>query len=115
MQERDLGSMGETLFMQLCATVGLICNSSSKDSAGWDFIVDFPTQFATHPMIDKSASPIECKVQVKATDGSSKKVQITLSNMMRLCRSKLPAFFFFIEYNGENNPQAVYIRHVDKT
>ncbi|MCL5521156.1 hypothetical protein M5Y73_23350 [Citrobacter cronae] len=114
MQERDLGSMGETLFMQLCATVGLICNSSSKDSAGWDFIVDFPTQFATHPMIDKSASPIECKVQVKATDGSSKKVQITLSNMMRLCRSKLPAFFFFIEYNGENNPQAVYIRHVDK-
>lgn len=113
-QERDLGSMGETLFMQLCATVGLICNSSSKDSAGWDFIVDFPTQFSTHPMMDKSASPIECKVQVKATDGSSKKVQITLSNMMRLCRSKLPAFFFFIEYNGENVPQAVYIRHVDK-
>lgn len=114
MQNRDLGSMGETLFMQLCASVGLIFNSSSKDSAGWDFIVDFPTQFSTHPMIDKSASPIECKVQVKATDGSSKKVQITLSNMMRLCRSKLPAFFFFVEYNGKNAPQAVYIRHVDK-
>lgn len=113
-QERDLGSMGETLFMQLCATVGLICNSSSKDSAGWDFIVDFPTQFQTHPMNDKSASPIECKVQVKATDGSARKVQITLSNMMRLCRSKLPAFFFFIEYNGGSIPQAVYIRHVDK-
>lgn len=114
MQERDLGSMGEALFMQLCATVGLICNASSKDSAGWDFIVDFPTQLLTHPINDRSASPIECKVQVKATDGSTKKVQITLSNMMRLCRSKLPAFFFFIEYNGENIPKAVYIRHVDK-
>lgn len=113
-QERDLGGMGETLFMQLCATVGLIYNSSSKDSAGWDFIVDFPTQFQTYPMNDKSASPIECKVQVKATDGSARKVQITLSNMMRLCCSKLPAFFLFIEYNGENIPQAVYIRHVDK-
>lgn len=100
--------------MQLCASVGLIYNPSLKDSAGWDFIVDFPTQFSTHPMIDKSASPIECKIQVKATDGTSKKVQITLSNMMRLCGSKLPAFFFFIEYNKSNTPQAVYVRHFDK-
>lgn len=114
MQERDLGSMGEALFMQLCAATGLICNPSAKDSAGWDFIVDFPSHFSSHLLIDKCPPPVECKVQVKATDGSAKKVQITLSNMMRLCSSKLPAFIFFIEYDGNSTPQAAYIRHIDK-
>lgn len=109
-----LGSMGESSFQHLCAVGGLVCNKSSQDTTGWDYIVEFPYDLNNAPLADKAEAPIECKIQVKATDGSSKKVQIELSNLMRLCTYPQPAFIFFIEYDGSENPQNGYLLHIDK-
>ncbi|MBH5371554.1 hypothetical protein [Bradyrhizobium glycinis] len=44
--ERDLeseriGLVGEQQFQLFCAQAGLICNKSTVDVMGWDFIVEF--------------------------------------------------------------------------
>ncbi len=115
MDERNLGNLGEGYFNKLCNGIGLICNDSqSHDAAGWDFIVSFPHHPNAEVLADNAPPLIECKVQVKATDGLSKKVQITLSNLMKLCTSHLPAFIFFAEFNGHEDPDDVYLVHVDE-
>jgi len=109
---RDLGTMGESTFSLWCANAGLIANGSKIDKTGWDFYVEFPvsdekTLFSIHD------SSLECKVQVKATDKTEKKVQITLSNLKRLVTAPIPCFFTFLEFNGESEVKKAYVRHVD--
>jgi hypothetical protein len=38
----ELGDAGESKFKLLCSQAKLVCNKSSRDLTGWDFIVDFP-------------------------------------------------------------------------
>mgnify|MGYP000156224688 CR=1 FL=1 len=38
---RDLGTMGETVFENICAQAGIACNGSKIDRTGWDYIVEF--------------------------------------------------------------------------
>lgn len=108
---RDLGTMSESHFKALCAEVGLISNGSQIDKTGWDFLVEFPFNKLVSTDVHRSAS--ECKVQVKATDGNKKKVQVTLSNLRRLATAQLPTFFVFMEYEKKGLPQKIYILHVD--
>lgn len=111
---RNLGKLGENAFSSLCAAVGLISNPSNEDSSGWDFIVDFPQLIDSSVYADKSPAPIECKVQVKASDKLDKKIQIPLSNLMRLCQSPLPTFIFFLEFNNKEVAECGYLFHFDK-
>lgn len=111
--DRYLGNMGENDFARLCAAGGLSCNKSSQDVTGWDFIVEFPFHLNTAPLADKAASPIECKVQVKATDGLNRKVQIEISNLMRICKYPGPAFVILLEYDKKELPQRAYLFHID--
>ncbi|MEK8020437.1 MAG: hypothetical protein VSS75_026515, partial [Candidatus Parabeggiatoa sp.] len=111
---RDLGEMGESTFKLWCSSVGLVANASQIDKTGWDFWVEFP--FSSDELIpqDMQLAPIECKVQVKATDGQRKKLQITVSNLKRLIRVQMPSFYCFIEYDGKNVAQSAYLVHVGK-
>lgn len=109
---RDLGQLGESTFAMWCAQVGLIANGSAIDKTGWDYYVEFPisSNITTHEL-HKSA--FECKVQVKATDKRDRKLAITVSNLRRMATVQMPAFYVFLEFDGKNEVQNVFILHID--
>ncbi len=110
---RDLGTMGESTFSLWCAEAGLVHNGSKIDKTGWDFYVEFP--FAGNCNADQLHAPaIECKVQVKASDKRDRKLSIKLSNLRRLITAQMPAFFVFIEFDGESCAKRAYLRHIDQ-
>jgi hypothetical protein len=111
---RNIGRMGEYIFGFWCACVGLTANISIVDETGWDFFVEFPCDSSRVSPRDMLPTPIECKIQVKSTDGTTKERGITLSNLERLIKAQIPAFFCFIEFDGKNEAQAVYLVHVGK-
>lgn len=111
---RDIGTMAECHFGSWCSSMGVTANSSNIDRTGWDYFVEFPLIFNGSVPRDLLPPPIECKVQVKATDSRDRKENITLSNMLRLIKSPIPAFFCLIEYDGKNEPQSVFLVHVGK-
>ena len=111
----DLGNLGESELERWCHSTDLIINKSLiSDKAGWDHIIDFPSD------IDLSqgevhASAYQCKVQVKATQTKDKKVQIKLSNLRRMVTDPIPNFILFLEYNKGYELETAYLRYVDKT
>ncbi|GAB1542864.1 hypothetical protein NUACC21_55380 [Scytonema sp. NUACC21] len=114
MQDRDLGPLGETEFKRLCHTAGLTVHKSEMDRTGWDFLVEFPCKQNNRFPQDLLLAPLECKIQVKSTDKKRKRGSITLSNLDRLVKAPMPVFFCFIEFDGEDMAQAVYLVHVGK-
>ena len=114
MLKRNLGKMGESFFENMCASCGIISNKSTEDYAGWDYTLDFPDEYQSIPLADKSSGSIECKIQIKSTDKLTKRLQIKLSNMLRFCKSEVPAFILFLEYNGMAFPQNAYLVHIDR-
>ncbi len=111
---RDLGKMGESAFSHLCASAGLTANSSDVDKTGWDFLVEFnfPIESKVEVFSLHSAAP-ECKVQIKSTDDRKRKISVKLSNLKRLATTPSPAFFAFFEFNGEEDPQDLFVVHLD--
>ncbi|ATJ81433.1 hypothetical protein ACFPTY_00515 [Halomonas beimenensis] len=92
----------------------MVANKSLVDKMGWDFIVEFPFVPGCS-LIDVHKSAAECKVQVKATRGRSKKIDISLSNLRRLATTPSPAFYVFIEFDGKEEAQRIYVLHVDES
>jgi len=111
---RDLGLMGESAFSLWCNSVGLVANGSKIDKTGWDFFVEFPINPESDIPSDMLPAPLECKVQVKATDQKKRKTQITISNLHRLVKAPVPTFICFIEFEGKNEAQAAFLVHIDK-
>jgi len=111
---RKIDRMGETIFKYWCDSVGLTANSSIVDERGWDFFVEFPCDSSSVLPRDLLPTPIECKIQVKSTDFKTKKEGIKVSNLERLIKAQMPVFFCFIEFDGKNEAQAVYLVHVGK-
>lgn len=112
---RDLGIMGESTFSLLCSSAGLIANGSQIDKTGWDYFVEFPIKSDLNQPFDLSPPPVECKVQVKATDDKKRnKISISLSNMYRLVKAQMPAFFCIIAFSGKDTAQSLYLIHVGK-
>ena len=112
---RDLGAMGEDTFSFLCNSIGLIANGSKIDKTGWDFFVEFPENQKNQIPADMEPAPLECRIQVKSTDKKERKVQINLKNMNRLVKAPMPSFICLIEFHGQNDPQAIYLTHIDKS
>lgn len=111
---RDLGLMGENIFSYWCAEVGLVANGSKIDKTGWDFFVEFP--FSSDGKESEIHTPaLECKIQVKATDKTDRKLPISLSNLRRLITAQMPSFFIFIEFDGTNSAQRAFLVHVDES
>lgn len=111
---KDLGQMGESTFNLWCAQAGLTANGSKVDKTGWDFFVEFP--FAERVAPSQIHAPaLECKVQVKATDKTDRKLSIKLSNLRRLITAPMPAFFVFIEFDRKDVAQRAFLVHVDES
>ena len=113
---RNLGRLGESVFSQWCASAGLRSNVSNVDETGWDFLVEF--DFHSKDTLEFSfvhEAAFECKVQVKATDKKDRKLAIKLSNLKRLATAPMPAFFVFIEFDGKESAQRVFLVHVDES
>ncbi len=106
--------MGESTFSLWCGQEGLTANGSRLDRTGWDFIVEFPFAGSTDPT-QLHAPAIECKIQVKATDKTDRKLPIKLSNLRRLITAPMPAFFVFIEFDGRDVAQRAFLVHVDES
>lgn len=107
--------MGESIFAQWCAAQGIKANSSKVDKTGWDFLIEFGFQ----PLSQSDPSMIhvgayECKVQVKSTDSQERQCSVKLSNLRRMVTAGMPCFFLFIEFDGLENAQRAYLRHVDE-
>ncbi|HGP4154014.1 TPA: hypothetical protein ACLMQJ_002215 [Yersinia enterocolitica] len=111
---RDIGTMGESYFKLICASVGLTANSSEIDKTGWDFMIEFPLEYNSESNADLIPSPIECRIQIKSTDNSSRKIQIKLSNLLMLAKSHTPSFIYFIEFDKKETPQNTFLLHLDK-
>ncbi|MEA5550722.1 hypothetical protein VB713_06990 [Anabaena cylindrica UHCC 0172] len=117
MQDTNLGSLGENKFEGLCLQVkGLTVHKSQSqmDRTGWDFFIEFPWKQDNLSPQDMLPEPLECKIQVKSTNEQRRKESITLSNLHRLIKAKMPAFYCFIEFDGKSEPQAIYLVHVDR-
>lgn len=110
---RDLGDLGELVLQTWCANIGITANKPTKDKYGWDFYLEFPLQIdITTECVHKV--PTECKVQVKATDKSHRKLAIELSNLHRLVTSPHPVFYLFLEFDGHSAPKKAFLLHLDK-
>jgi hypothetical protein len=111
---RDVGRMGESSFETLCRDVGITYNPVKVDETGWDYLLELPFDIKPDIPIDEQGAAIECKVQVKATDGRKKTCGIKLSNHQRLATTLTPSFYIFFEFDGKTFPQSGYIVHVDE-
>src|SRR5580704_7974872 len=96
----QLGQKGEHRFREICSDAELICNPSSYDRTGWDFIVEFPFDPPEHPStLDKRRSPISCHVQVKTIWDHTSEVRMRLSSAERLAKEPKPAFVYVLRVN----------------
>lgn len=106
--------MGESVFNLWCANSGLVANGSKVDKTGWDFIVE-DAYLPSLAGLEAHLPGLECKVQVKSTDDTKRKIQIKLSNLRRLATSHTPSFIIFIEFDGKSSAQRAYLVHIDNT
>jgi hypothetical protein len=112
---RDLGRMGENVFSFWCSSEGMTANPSNVDKEGWDFLVEFEDNKGEHGLFsDIHEAAFTSKVQVKASDSQDRKLAIKLSNLHRLATAPMPAFYVFIEFDGKDSAQKVFVRHVDE-
>jgi hypothetical protein len=108
--------MGEADLIRWAIQVGIVANPSIRDKRGWDFILEFPTTSITAGLpFDRLPVPVQCLVQVKATDRRGVSWPMKLSNWKRLVDTPLPAFFLFLEYDGLLECQRAYLVHVGET
>jgi hypothetical protein len=114
----NLGQLGESQLLRWAAEVGLIANrSQNNDSAGWDFLIEWPN--ATDPNTvtvgSQSDGFIQALVQVKATFKADTKTDVKLTNWQRICRTPLPAFLLLFRFEeGTANLRSASLVHVDE-
>lgn len=104
--------MGESQLVSWCAQRGISANKAHPDRTGWDFLVEYPADADDTVALDKQPAPIQCLVQVKATDGTSGRCNVKLTNWWRLVKTPLPAFFLVFEFDGHDTCQRAYCIHV---
>lgn len=114
MSNYNVGDLGESKFAELCAQGNMTYNKSQMDRMGWDYLIEFKKKENENRTADNSDPQIECKVQVKSSNGDSKKVKISLSNLLNMVQYTNPAFIFYIEYDKALEPSNAYLRHIDK-
>lgn len=109
----ELGEKGEARFREICADAKIICNPSSRDRTGWDFLVEFPfTEPTIDETFDKRTSPISCHFQVKTVWTSSGRIKLRLSSAERLAKEPKPSFIYVFEVNNDLAFVDAYLIHV---
>jgi hypothetical protein len=113
---KKVGKRGEKAFADWCAQADLTAHPPDDDCFGWDYLVEFPGSIVGHRngLADSAPAPIECRVQVKATNGTERSEPIKLSHMLRLSKLQMPVFFCFLQYDGKRSPVRAYVVHLGK-
>jgi hypothetical protein len=106
-----LGAKGESRFQEICEDAGLICNKSTRDRAGWDFIVEFQFEDAEGGSLDSRAVPLSCHVQVKTLLTRTDRFKVRLSAAERLAKELKPAFLYVFKVDGTQFT-AAYLIHI---
>ncbi|MCE9650733.1 MAG: hypothetical protein K8R18_14020 [Parvibaculum sp.] len=113
MNSDELGEKGESRFREICADAGLVCNPSTRDRSGWDFIVEFgirkEDKFNT---LDKRASPISAHVQVKTMWASGDKFSMRLSSAELLAKEPKPSFVYILKVSDALEFTEAYLLHM---
>ena len=110
MDSDDLGQKGQAKFQELCADASLICNPSTYDRAGWDFIVEFRYE-GPGPLENRSAPP-SCQVQVKTILDKNDTIQLRLSSAERLAKELRPSFIYVLKIGEDLNPTSAFLIHI---
>ncbi len=103
-------SVAERLFALRCSEASVSCNrSSEQDDGGWDYIVQYPVDLADQRPRDEQPTGSTAFVQVKSTGKPPYRVQLKLSNALRMAKEHLPFFLVLIEVSG--NVRKILARH----
>lgn len=90
-ESERIGLIGESQFQLLCAQSGLICNKSTVDVMGWDFVVEFPAERAGDGVTLDQRQARAVRVQLKSTVGrKNSRVRLSLSSVDRLAEGCTP-------------------------
>jgi hypothetical protein len=110
----ELGRKGEAHFRLVCADVGLICNPSTEDRRGWDFIVEFPFDLnAGNVSLDKRLTPISSHIQVKTIYTRNDRVRLRLTAAEWLAKETKPSFIYVLKIDPESlEPTGAWLIHI---
>ena len=113
LESERIGLIGEQQFQLLCAQSGLICNKSTVDVMGWDFIVEFPAErFGDGLALDQRQAKA-VRVQLKSTLGRTQsRVRLSLSSVDRLAKDAHPSVIVVFRMSQEGNLQSGYLVHL---
>lgn len=113
LESERIGLIGEQQFQLLCAQAGLVCNKSTVDVMGWDFIVEFPAgYFGSDAALDQRQAKA-VRVQLKSTVGrTSSRVRLSLSAVDRLAKDAHPSVIVVLRISQEGRGQSGYLVHL---
>lgn len=112
---RDIGTAGESFFAAWCASAGITANKSVSDSNGWDAFIEIDTVVDLDNAQELHEPLVECKIQIKSTDGRKRGVDIPLSNLKKMVTTPLPAFYLLLEFDSSEAPATAFLMHVDES
>lgn len=114
MRSDNIGHIGESEFKRICLAGNMTPNKSDIDRTGWDFTIEFPFDADVSLAIFHEA-PIDCKVQVKATENQNKTGDyFAVDSLRRLITSKDACFIVFIKIDESSIAKKLYLIHVDE-
>lgn len=100
----ELREIGESNFKLFCDRAGLVCNKSSRDVTGWDFLVEFPLSASGDGVLLDQRSKTTCHVQLKTTfGGGESRISVRLSAAELLAKNIAPAMIvvFLLRPSGD--------------
>lgn len=91
MARRDIGAIGENVFLNWCEPEGFRAQKSHVDRLGWDFLLERePLRSQDRPLDGQNDLP-KFLIQVKSTEHERKAPRIKLSALKHLVDADLPA------------------------
>jgi hypothetical protein len=108
-----LGDIGESLFQLLCAQASLVCNKSTRDVTGWDFLVEFPMAKPSSALPLDQRPTTACLVQLKSTAGGGiARTSLRLSAVERLAKDARPAVIVVLLLRADGAGITGYVIHL---
>lgn len=113
LEPERIGHIGEQQFQLLCAQADLICNKTTVDVMGWDFLVEFPVEhFGNGVALDQQQAKA-VRVQLKSTVGrTNSRVRLSLSAVDRLAKDAHPSVIVVFRISQEGKFQSGYLVHL---
>lgn len=101
MAKRDIGAIGENVFLSWCEPEGFLAQKSQVDRLGWDFLLESEPMRSTDRPLDGQSDLPKYLIQVKATEKAAKPPRIKLSALKHLVDADLPAAIVALFFSKE--------------